>query len=77
MHGHKAISKADNPVARGLLAGVAVLDATLRAWAIADLVNRSDDQVRGSKTRWAVGLAAVNSAGLLPAAYLLWGRTAD
>lgn len=64
-------------VARGLLVAIASVDLALRAWALADLATRSQDRVRGPKAAWALGLSVVNSVGLLPAAYLLWGRHAD
>lgn len=65
----------DLPVqARAAMAGMGVLDAGLRAWALADLRTRPAGQVAGPKSWWAVGLAVVSSAGVLPAVYLLWGR---
>lgn len=66
-----------SPAARGAMAVVAVVDVALRAWALADLVNRPQREVKGSKTGWAIGLAVVNSVGLLPATYLLWARQTD
>ncbi|KRE61345.1 hypothetical protein [Nostocoides sp. Soil756] len=62
------------PQGRAALVGVAALDAGLRAWALADLRTRPGAQVAGPKAAWAVALAVVSSAGVLPAAYLLWGR---
>lgn len=62
------------PARRAGIAVLAVVDATLRAWALADLAKRPDEQVRGPKPLWAVALSVVNSAGLLPAAYLFWAR---
>lgn len=59
-----------SPVARAAVVAVAVLDVGMKGWALADLVNRPQDQVKGSKTAWAIALALVNSAGVLPAAYL-------
>lgn len=61
---------------RRLLVAGAALDVALRAWALADLANRPSEQVKGPKAGWAVALAVVNSVGLLPAVYLLWGRQA-
>jgi hypothetical protein len=46
----------------------------MRAWALIDLRNRPADAVNGPKAAWAVALAVGNSAGLLPTAYLLFGR---
>ena len=53
---------------------VPVVDAGLRAWALIDLKNRPVDEVNGPKAAWALALTVVNSAGLLPAAYLVLGR---
>lgn len=54
---------------------VGAVDAGLRAWALADLRRRPAAGVRGSKRMWGLALATVNSAGLLPAAYLVKGRS--
>lgn len=62
---------------RGALAAVAALDVGLRTRALADLAKRPQEQVKGPKAVWAVALSAVSTAGLLPAAYLWWGRTDD
>lgn len=56
---------------------VAVADAALRAWALADLARRDASEVRGPKPVWAVALTLANTVGVLPATYLLWGRHAD
>ena len=62
------------PARKRLLITVGLIDAGMRAWALVDLKNRPADEVNGPKAAWALGLAVVNSAGLLPAAYLLFGR---
>lgn len=54
----------------------AATDAGLRVAALADLAKRPPRQVRGTKRRWALALAVVNSAGVLPLAYFRWGRSA-
>lgn len=51
-----------------------VLDVGLRAWALADLAHRPKDEVRGSKTAWALAISLVSSVGILPAIYLTKGR---
>ncbi len=63
-----------SPVRRTLVLTVGVVDAGLRAWALVDLKNRQVDEVNGPKAVWALALTVVSSAGLLPAAYLLFGR---
>jgi hypothetical protein len=61
---------------RGGFIGVASLDVALRVWSLVDLAKRPAEDVHGPKWLWGVGLAVVNSAGMLPATYLLWGRRA-
>lgn len=63
-----------SPLARLAIIKLAALDIGLKAWALADLVNRPQDQVQGSKAAWAVALSVVSSAGVLPAVYLVWAR---
>ena len=73
---HPAVQKWDDlsPARKRLLITVGVVDAGMRAWALIDLKNRPADEVNGPKGVWAVALALGNTAGLLPAAYLLLGR---
>jgi hypothetical protein len=59
---------------RAVVITVGVVDAGLRAWALADLKNRPDEQVNGPKAVWGLALTVVSSAGMLPTAYLLLGR---
>ncbi len=61
---------------RGGFAVVATVDLALRAWSLVDLARRPDAEVHGKKWWWGAGLTLVNSAGVLPATYLLWGRRA-
>ena len=63
-----------SPARKRLMITVGVVDAGLRAWALIDLKNRPVDEVNGPKAAWALALTVVNSAGLLPAAYLVLGR---
>ena len=63
-----------SPARRMLVVTVGVVDAGLRAWALIDLKNRPVDEVNGPKAVWALALTVVSSAGLLPAAYLRFGR---
>lgn len=62
------------PARKRLMVTVGVIDAGLRAWALIDLKNRPAEEVNGPKPAWALALTVVNSAGLLPAAYFLFGR---
>jgi len=63
------------PVARAALGILGVIDIGLRVYALVDIAKRPDDQIEGPKEVWVPALAVVNSAGLLPLAYLKWGRT--
>lgn len=66
-----------SPVTRAGIVTGAVLDVGLKCWALADLVNRPQGQVKGSKTAWAIALTIVNSVGVLPSTYLVWARKPD
>ncbi len=63
-----------SPAKRTAITVLAVLDAALRAWSLADLAKRPQEQVKGPKAVWAAAISVVNSAGLLPTAYLIWAR---
>ncbi|TWS19116.1 hypothetical protein FK529_11405 [Tsukamurella asaccharolytica] len=63
-----------SPRAKTAIVATSAVDAGLRAWALADLAGRDAAEVRGPKKLWALGLGVANSAGVLPAAYLLFGR---
>jgi len=65
-----------SPATRGAIISIGLLDAGLRAWALADLVKRPPKHVKGTKTAWAIALAFVNSAGVVPTIYLAWARKA-
>ncbi|MCW5951524.1 MAG: hypothetical protein KIT69_04645 [Propionibacteriaceae bacterium] len=58
---------------RGFLV-LGLVDAGLRAWALADLAKRPQEEVRGPKAAWALALSLVSSVGILPAAYLMGAR---
>lgn len=58
------------PTTQALIAGGALLDLAMKTWALADLANRPAEQVPGPKTRWAIALTLLNTAGVLPAVYL-------
>lgn len=58
---------------RGLLIGVAVAEAGLKAAALLDMRRRPASQIRGSKRLWASAMI-INSAGLIPISYFVFGR---
>lgn len=49
-------------------------DASLRAYALMDIGKRDATQIKGSKPVWIAALTTVNSLGVVPTAYLVWGR---
>lgn len=73
---HPARQKWDelSPTRKRAVIAVGVIDASLRAWALADLKGRPAAEVKGPKGVWALALTVVSSAGLLPTAYLLFAR---
>ncbi|BCJ47485.1 hypothetical protein GCM10010168_18430 [Actinoplanes ianthinogenes] len=58
---------------RRMIVGLAVAETAFKAVMLIDLKRRQASEVRGPKWLWA-STALVNSAGLLPAAYFLFGR---
>jgi Phospholipase_D-nuclease N-terminal len=52
----------------------AVFEGILKVAALVDIKRRPADQIRGSKSVWAVVIVLVNSAGGAPLAYFLFGR---
>jgi hypothetical protein len=59
---------------RRLIIVVAVAESILKGVALIDLKRRPADQVRGPKWLWAPVIAVVNSAGLVPISYFVFGR---
>ena len=63
-----------DPHVRQAILLVGAFEAGLKLAALIDLAQRSRADIRGSKAAWAVGLALVNSGGVLPIVYMLRGR---
>ena len=63
-----------SPRARRVILAAGAVDGALKLAALIDLARRPRSAVRGSKAAWAVSLALVNSAGLLPVVYFARGR---
>jgi hypothetical protein len=59
---------------RRLLIAAAITDVTLRVTALIDIKRRPASQIRGRKWAWATAVAIVNSAGILPISYFVFGR---
>jgi Family of unknown function (DUF5652) len=59
---------------RRLLIAAAAADVTLRIAALIDIKRRPASQIRGRKWAWATAVAIVNSAGILPISYFVFGR---
>ena len=57
-----------------LLIAVAVVETSLKAAALVDIKRRPASQIRGPKWAWIPAVSIVNSAGLAPIAYFVWGR---
>jgi hypothetical protein len=62
-----------SPRARWLLAGSAAAETGLKVAVLLDLRRRPASQIRGPKWLWA-GSMVVNSAGLIPISYFVFGR---
>jgi hypothetical protein len=58
---------------RMIVVGV-VLEGIVKLAALRDLKRRPADHVRGPKWLWGGVIVAANSAGLVPTAYLAFGR---
>ena len=59
---------------RTLLVITAVAEGILKLVALVDLKRRPAGQVRGPKWLWAMVLAIVSSAGVVPISYFVLGR---
>jgi hypothetical protein len=58
---------------RLIIVGAAV-ETSLKAAALVDIKRRPASEIRGSKWMWIPAVTIVNSAGLAPLAYFLYGR---
>ena len=59
---------------RRLIIAAAVAEATLKTAVLIDLKRRPASQIRGSKRAWIVAAVLVNSAGIGPLSYFVFGR---
>ena len=63
-----------SPRNRRLIIAGAAVETSLKAVALVNLKRRPASEIRGSKWMWVPALTIVNSAGLAPLVYFLWGR---
>jgi hypothetical protein len=66
-----------SPRTRKMIIAGAAAESALKAVALVDLKRRPASEIRGPKWAWIPGLTVVNSAGIVPLAYLSWGRRAS
>ncbi len=59
---------------RRLIIAAAIAEAILKTAVLIDLKRRPASQIRGSKRGWIVAAVLVNSAGLGPLSYFVFGR---
>jgi hypothetical protein len=59
---------------RQLIIVTAVAESMLKAAALIDIKRRPASQIRGPKWLWAPVVAIINSAGLVPITYFVFGR---
>lgn len=62
-----------SPRTRKMIVAAAVAEAGLKAAVLIDLRRRPATEIRGSKRVWAAAML-VNSAGLVPLCYFVFGR---
>ncbi len=63
-----------SPSTRRLIIAGAAVETSLKAAALVDIKRRPASQIRGSKWIWAPAVTVINSFGLAPLAYFLFGR---
>jgi hypothetical protein len=61
---------------RALIVVAGIAEGALKIAVLVDLRRRPASQVRGSKRAWRLSLL-VNSAGLIPLSYFVYGRRRD
>ena len=63
-----------SPRTRRLIIVASSFEGALKFAALVDLARRPAEEVRGSKAKWAIAIAVVNSSGALPLYYFARGR---
>jgi len=59
---------------RRLIIATAIAEAILKTAVLIDLKRRPASQIRGSKRAWIVAAVLLNSAGIGPLSYFVFGR---
>jgi hypothetical protein len=59
---------------RRFIITVGAFEGMLKVAALIDLRRRPRDEIRGRKWLWAVVVTVVNSAGMVPISYFVFGR---
>jgi hypothetical protein len=59
---------------RKLIITTAVAEGILKVMALIDIKRRPRDEIRGRKWLWAVAVTVVNSVGIVPISYFVFGR---
>jgi type II secretory pathway component PulM len=62
-----------SPRARKMIVGAGIAESGLKLAVLVDLRRRPASEIRGRKMAWASAML-VNSAGIIPASYFLFGR---
>ena len=63
-----------SPGTRRLIIVTAVAESIIKVAALFDIKRRPANQIRGPKWLWVPVIAVVNSAGVVPISYFLFGR---
>jgi len=63
-----------SPGTRRLIIVTAVAESIIKGAALIDIKRRPANQIRGPKWLWVPVIAVVNSAGIVPISYFLFGR---
>lgn len=63
-----------SPRARRTVIAMGAGEGVLKVAALVDLARRPAAEVRGSKVRWALAVTLINSVGVVPVLYFVYGR---
>jgi len=63
-----------DPRKRKVLIVAGAAETALKIAAVVDIARRPAEQIKGRKATWVVAVTAINSFGVVPLAYFLFGR---